>query len=228
MTGVDSSVMRTRAFDKNRKQNEAQNTRAEPAHKDVPLVELMDLAFTRVPGESCRRRLGPLLLHLCYTFWALINPSVCWFRLLTATITPKRCSVTRRDNAQAVHKRSFRQLNQVFKYSRIATFVNFIHLLVEQVSFHNLWILAFYWNLLALNAQFISLQNQMRQQTKMDLSGKNCYSLAHSLSQAWPQRKWWQKMVPLTFLWMNLSAKYELDLIQALQIIQSDLAKCSS
>ena len=43
MTGVDSSVMRTRAFDKNRKQNEAQNTRAEPAHKDVPLVELMDL-----------------------------------------------------------------------------------------------------------------------------------------------------------------------------------------
>ena len=35
--------------------------------KDVPLVEFMCLVFTRMPGESYRRRLGSLLLCLCVT-----------------------------------------------------------------------------------------------------------------------------------------------------------------
>ena len=30
-------------------------------------------------GESYRRRLGSLLLYLCYGFWALINSPLCWF-----------------------------------------------------------------------------------------------------------------------------------------------------
>ena len=41
--------------------------------EDVPLVEFMYLVFTRMPGESYRRRLGPLLLYLCDVFRALIN-----------------------------------------------------------------------------------------------------------------------------------------------------------
>ena len=40
-------------------------------------VELMYLVFTRMPGESYRRRLGSLLLRLCYVFRALINSLVC-------------------------------------------------------------------------------------------------------------------------------------------------------
>ena len=47
--------------------------------EDVPLVKFMYLAFTRMPGESYRRRLGSLLLYLCYVFRALINSLVCWF-----------------------------------------------------------------------------------------------------------------------------------------------------
>ena len=39
----------------------------------------MYLVFTRMPGESYRRRLGSLLLHSCYVFRALINSLVCWF-----------------------------------------------------------------------------------------------------------------------------------------------------
>ena len=31
-----------------------------------------------MPGESCCRQLGSLLLYLCYVFWALINSFVCW------------------------------------------------------------------------------------------------------------------------------------------------------
>ena len=38
----------------------------------VPLVEIMYPAFTRMPGESHRRRLRSLL-YLCYVFRALIN-----------------------------------------------------------------------------------------------------------------------------------------------------------
>ena len=38
----------------------------------VPLVELMYIVFTRMPGESYRRRLRPLLLCLCDDFQALI------------------------------------------------------------------------------------------------------------------------------------------------------------
>ena len=45
--------------------------------KDVPLVEFMYLVFTRMPGESYRRRLRSLLLYLCYVFRALINSIVC-------------------------------------------------------------------------------------------------------------------------------------------------------
>ena len=52
------------------------------ACEDVPLVEFMCLVFTRMPGESYRRRLGSLLLYLCYVFWALINSHVCWYWLV--------------------------------------------------------------------------------------------------------------------------------------------------
>ena len=37
-------------------------------------MEFMYLVFTRIPGESYRRRLRSLLLYLCYVFRALINP----------------------------------------------------------------------------------------------------------------------------------------------------------
>ena len=45
--------------------------------EDVPLVEFMYLVFTRMPGESHRRRLRSLLLCLCDVFRALINSLVC-------------------------------------------------------------------------------------------------------------------------------------------------------
>ena len=45
--------------------------------EDAPLVEFMYLVFTRMAGESYRRRLGSLLLCLCYVFRALINSLVC-------------------------------------------------------------------------------------------------------------------------------------------------------
>ena len=47
--------------------------------KNVSLVEFMYKVFTRMPGESYRRRLRSLLLCLCYVFRALINFLVCWF-----------------------------------------------------------------------------------------------------------------------------------------------------
>ena len=42
----------------------------------VPLVEFMYLVFTRMSGESYRRRLRSLLLCLCDVFLALINSLV--------------------------------------------------------------------------------------------------------------------------------------------------------
>ena len=42
---------------------------------DVPLVEIMYLIFTRMPGGSYHMALRSLLLYLCY----LINSLVCWF-----------------------------------------------------------------------------------------------------------------------------------------------------
>ena len=44
--------------------------------EDAPLVECMYLAFTRMSGESYRRRLGSLLC-LCDDFPGLINSFVC-------------------------------------------------------------------------------------------------------------------------------------------------------
>ena len=44
--------------------------------EDVPLVELMYPVFTRVPGESYRRRLRSLLLCLSDIFRALISSLV--------------------------------------------------------------------------------------------------------------------------------------------------------
>ena len=41
--------------------------------------EFMYLVFIRMPGESYCRRLGSLLLYLCYVYWVLINFLVCWF-----------------------------------------------------------------------------------------------------------------------------------------------------
>ena len=43
--------------------------------EDVPLVEFTYLIFTRMPGESYRKRLW--LLCLCDVFRALINTLVC-------------------------------------------------------------------------------------------------------------------------------------------------------
>ena len=40
--------------------------------EDVLLVEFVYLVFICMPGESYRRRLGSLLLHLCDVFRALI------------------------------------------------------------------------------------------------------------------------------------------------------------
>ena len=37
-----------------------------PFFEDVSLVEFMYLVFTRMPGESYRRRRGSLLSYLCY------------------------------------------------------------------------------------------------------------------------------------------------------------------
>ena len=45
--------------------------------EEVLLVEFMYLAFTRMAGESYRRRLRSLVLYLCYIFRALINSLVC-------------------------------------------------------------------------------------------------------------------------------------------------------
>ena len=45
--------------------------------EDVPLVDFMYLVFTRMPGDSYRRRLRSLLLS--YVFRALINSLVCLF-----------------------------------------------------------------------------------------------------------------------------------------------------
>ena len=43
--------------------------------EDLPLVEFMYLVFTRMPGESYRRRLVSLL-YLCYVFRTLTNSLV--------------------------------------------------------------------------------------------------------------------------------------------------------
>ena len=45
--------------------------------EDVSLVEFMYLVFTRMPGESYRRRFRALL-YSCYVFRALINSLLCW------------------------------------------------------------------------------------------------------------------------------------------------------
>ena len=45
--------------------------------ENVPLVEFTYLVFTRMPGESYRRRLRSLLLCLRDVFRALINSPVC-------------------------------------------------------------------------------------------------------------------------------------------------------
>jgi len=51
--------------------------------EDVLLVEFMYLVFTRMPGESYRRRLRSLLLYLCYLFRVLIYSLVCCFQTMT-------------------------------------------------------------------------------------------------------------------------------------------------
>ena len=46
----------------------------------IPLGKFMYLVFTRMPRESCRRRLGSQWLCLCDVFWELIIKSfLCWF-----------------------------------------------------------------------------------------------------------------------------------------------------
>ena len=51
----------------------------------------MYLVFTRMPGESYRRRLRSLLLYLWYVFRALINSIVCWFYLLIIIVIMSSC-----------------------------------------------------------------------------------------------------------------------------------------
>ena len=46
--------------------------------EDVPLEEFMCLVFTRMPGESYRRRLRSSLLCACDDFRVLINSLVCY------------------------------------------------------------------------------------------------------------------------------------------------------
>ena len=62
--------------------------------KDVPLVEFPYLVFSRLPGESYRRRLRSLLLCLCDVLRALINSLVSalglvLFRLLLSCLLTK-------------------------------------------------------------------------------------------------------------------------------------------
>ena len=45
---------------------------------DTMAVKGLIWIYTRVPGESYRRRFGSLLLYLCYVFRALINSLACW------------------------------------------------------------------------------------------------------------------------------------------------------
>ena len=45
--------------------------------EDVPLVAFMYLVFTRMPGESYRKRLRSLLLYWYYVFPALIDSLEC-------------------------------------------------------------------------------------------------------------------------------------------------------
>ena len=61
------------------RQRETERDRESCALTDVTLVEFMYLVFTRIPGESYRTRLMPLLLYLCDVCRALINSLVCWF-----------------------------------------------------------------------------------------------------------------------------------------------------
>ena len=51
-------------------------------HWDVPLVELMYLVFTRMPAESCRRRLRSLLLYFCDVIRAMVTSLVCYLARL--------------------------------------------------------------------------------------------------------------------------------------------------
>ena len=46
-------------------------------HISKDTVEFMYFVFTRMPGESYRRRLRSLLMYLYYLFGALINSLVC-------------------------------------------------------------------------------------------------------------------------------------------------------
>ena len=50
-----------------RKKEEEKKKKKEKRKKDVPLAQFMYLEFTRMPGESYRRRLRSLLC-LCYVF----------------------------------------------------------------------------------------------------------------------------------------------------------------
>ena len=46
-------------------------------NEDVPMVELMYLVVTCMPGDIYRRRLRSLLLYLCDAYRVLINPFEC-------------------------------------------------------------------------------------------------------------------------------------------------------
>ena len=49
--------------------------------EDLPLVDLMYLVFTGMPGEGCRRQFRSLLLCLCDVIGALIH-SLCFLVIM--------------------------------------------------------------------------------------------------------------------------------------------------
>ena len=59
---------------------------------DLPLLDVTYPVFTRLPGESYRRRLRPLLLCLCDIFWVLINSCACWLLVASGSAVQKMFS----------------------------------------------------------------------------------------------------------------------------------------
>ena len=70
------------------------------------LVEFTYLVFTRITGESYRRRLRSLLLHLCYVFRAPVNS--------LGTHTDTKCN---KENTFAVFLRFWDQLTSLLRPS---------------------------------------------------------------------------------------------------------------
>ena len=64
----------------------------------------MYIVFTRMPGESYRRRLRSLLLYICDVFRALINSLVCWKCLEVIDLKESGEGFCHRGNTNIRHK----------------------------------------------------------------------------------------------------------------------------